>query len=297
LRVLAFDLYGFGLSSAPSGRLDLSTYVGQLQQLLDALNLKLQPVLLLGYSLGGLVAVEFVRRHPERVARVLLVAPGGFLEKSETPCAPLVFTCIRGRCGGCLELCATTLLCCGCSCVARRAVEGNRGEKYVDHFELDVRQPELFRAISRNNLDRFVWDLRRSINSWLRVLRRMPLWAGDSAASWEGLASSAVPVLFLWGSNDCTVPWSECQEEVSRLFGPRQVSCVLIPGAGHGLLVEDVQQVGQCAVAWFTDLQAKEWLACLARFRLPVPGASSDEEEEAPQSSAPKAVVMGKNSL
>ncbi|CAE8642687.1 unnamed protein product [Polarella glacialis] len=198
-RVLCFDLYGFGLSASPNGRLDLETYVDQVQLLLKAIQVPAdEQVFLLGYSMGGVVAVEFARRFPEKVARLLLVAPSGLMKRSNTPCQPLLFGCLRARCGGCLLHSATLLaLCCGC--FVRRAL---RGPNLADKFQMDVREPEKFRALAALNGERFLWNLRRSVNSYLRALKRMPLWEEDFQESYAELAKSAVPAeheAVIWG--------------------------------------------------------------------------------------------------
>lgn len=52
-RVLAFDLYGMGWSSAPSNiRYDEKLYLGQLTELLFVLKVN-EPFILMGHSMGG----------------------------------------------------------------------------------------------------------------------------------------------------------------------------------------------------------------------------------------------------
>jgi len=78
--VFAVDLPGFG-QSTPPGRaryfdVKRSYYVRWAQRLLDALQLR--RVTLLGHSLGGTVAMLTAASAPARVARLVLLAPGGF---------------------------------------------------------------------------------------------------------------------------------------------------------------------------------------------------------------------------
>lgn len=77
LRVLRVDLPGAGLSSPPPDN-DYSDEraVQLLLALLD--HLQLPQVQLLGHSMGGRLAWRFAAAHPERVARLVLVAPDGF---------------------------------------------------------------------------------------------------------------------------------------------------------------------------------------------------------------------------
>jgi len=264
-RTLSFDLYGFGLSASPAGRLDLEVYVDQVASLLHALRVPpTEKVFLLGFSMGGVIAVEFAIRFPERVAKLLLVAPGGLLQRSKTPCRPLLFGCLRTRLGGLLLATATGLACC-CGCCAKRALTG---DKLADRFELDVREPEKYKQAARQNGERFLWNFRRSVNSYLRVLRRMPLWCEDFQESYAKLAEGSTPTLFIWGDSDCTVPFSEAEHEVRSLFAPRGVSCCMLHESGHGLLLEDATAVSSIATQWFQDSRDPNWIAFLAHWRL-----------------------------
>ncbi len=76
-RVIQFDHFGRGWSDRPAGRYDTDFYDRELIELLDALDLH-EPVGLVGYSMGGVIAAEFAARHPERLTGLLLLAPAGF---------------------------------------------------------------------------------------------------------------------------------------------------------------------------------------------------------------------------
>ncbi len=73
LHVYALDLPGFGLSQKPRRPLDVPELADALRAWLDAVGL--DRVDLLGHSLGSQVVVDLAVRHPERVARLVLVAP------------------------------------------------------------------------------------------------------------------------------------------------------------------------------------------------------------------------------
>lgn len=266
LRVLLYDLYGFGRSAATK-RPDRETYVRQLTELIDALAGSETQVSLLAFSMGGVVASEFARRQPERVARLLLVAPAGLLQRCETPCQPLVFGVLRRQIGVCFIGPAAAALFClsslGGGCVRRRAL------KYVRNMATpDVEHPEQFEAFSELNAQRLVHNLSRSIGTYLRVLRHMPLWEEDFEEAYAELAAGPVPTLFLWGTNDGIVPWDEVGNKTSELFAPRGASCIFFPKAGHGVLLERAAEVAACAAAWFKDARDPQWLARLEASRL-----------------------------
>lgn len=68
---IAADLRGFGLSDAPDLGYSLPTYADDLAALLDAL--QVDEVVLCGFSMGGYVAFEFLRRYRERVKGLVLM--------------------------------------------------------------------------------------------------------------------------------------------------------------------------------------------------------------------------------
>ncbi|MDR6221310.1 alpha/beta hydrolase [Deinococcus soli (ex Cha et al. 2016)] len=69
--VLAYDRAGQGSSAPPAGPTGLDDAVVELEAVLAAC--VSGPVVLLGHSLGGLVAFEFARRDPARVAGLVLL--------------------------------------------------------------------------------------------------------------------------------------------------------------------------------------------------------------------------------
>ena len=75
-RVIRFDHFGRGWSDRPAAAYDPEFYDGELLDLFNALDLQ-QPVGLVGYSMGGVIAAEFTARYPERVAGLFLLTPAG----------------------------------------------------------------------------------------------------------------------------------------------------------------------------------------------------------------------------
>jgi pimeloyl-ACP methyl ester carboxylesterase len=70
-RCIVPDLRGHGASEA-SERADMARYADDVAELLDALG-ETRPVVLVGLSMGGYVAFEFIRRHGDRVRALVLV--------------------------------------------------------------------------------------------------------------------------------------------------------------------------------------------------------------------------------
>jgi 4,5:9,10-diseco-3-hydroxy-5,9,17-trioxoandrosta-1(10),2-diene-4-oate hydrolase len=75
-RVVLPDLIGFGYSSKPVGiDYTLDLFVTTCIELLDALDI--QQCVLIGNSLGGAVALKIAIEQPDRVRKLVLMAPGG----------------------------------------------------------------------------------------------------------------------------------------------------------------------------------------------------------------------------
>ena len=74
-RVYALDLWGFGYSSRERMEYGYPLYAHQLLKFMYALGI--EKASLVGQSMGGGTAVLFATQHPDRVKRLVLVAPGG----------------------------------------------------------------------------------------------------------------------------------------------------------------------------------------------------------------------------
>ncbi len=73
-QVLRFDLYGRGYSDRPDTDYDLELFVGQLENLMDGLQID-QPIHLMGLSMGGPIAAAYANRHPDTIRSLTLIDP------------------------------------------------------------------------------------------------------------------------------------------------------------------------------------------------------------------------------
>lgn len=80
-RAIVPDLPGYGASDKPETAYTLDFFVDALLGLLDALDI--QRCTLVGNSLGGAIAIAIALRQPQRVARLVLMAPGGLMDKAQ----------------------------------------------------------------------------------------------------------------------------------------------------------------------------------------------------------------------
>lgn len=72
--LVAPDLAGFGQSDKPTLRYDREFHLANLDALIGSLDSH-SPVVLVGHSVGGVLAALWAARHPERTAALALVSP------------------------------------------------------------------------------------------------------------------------------------------------------------------------------------------------------------------------------
>lgn len=79
-RNIVLDLPGFGRSDKPDdGHYDLAFFVATLREFIEAVGI--DRCTLLGNSLGGAIALGLALEAPQRVERLILLAPGGVEER------------------------------------------------------------------------------------------------------------------------------------------------------------------------------------------------------------------------
>jgi pimeloyl-ACP methyl ester carboxylesterase len=77
-RAVALDLRGHGKSpAAPDGDYSIDAFAGDVGALID--HLDLAPAILVGHSLGGVIACATAAAYPDRVAAVVMVDPAPFV--------------------------------------------------------------------------------------------------------------------------------------------------------------------------------------------------------------------------
>jgi len=75
-RLLTYDLYGRGFSDRAAGRQDRAFHQRQLLDLLADQGVT-EPFVIMGYSMGGIIATQFAADHPTRVRGVVLLTAAG----------------------------------------------------------------------------------------------------------------------------------------------------------------------------------------------------------------------------
>jgi pimeloyl-ACP methyl ester carboxylesterase len=195
-RVIALDLYGMGFSDRDDAMTyGLALWGEQLRATLDALGVERAAVA--GHSMGGAVAAAFAAGHPERVDRLVLVAPLVPIEAGE---GSLVFRILETPGAG-------------------EALLG-----WLDHLPALPGFSDAYHARARQAFR--IRGTRHALLTWVRRgYDREAL-----ASAYRGLRS---PALIVAGRADDIVPWAAIERTATTIDGALVLP---LDSQGHWLL-------------------------------------------------------------
>lgn len=200
-RAIVPDLPGYGGSAKPDTRYTLDFFVEALLGLLDSLDIP--RCTLVGNSLGGAIAIAIALRHPERVERLVLMAPGGLMDKA------LYYQQMEG-----IQRMAA----------AFAAGELNDAAGMKRLLALQLFNPDLIDDDTVAERVAVVKDQPACVLSTMEV----PNMA-------DQLANLSCPILGFWGMNDKFCPVSGAQ---TLMQACQQIRFVLLSECGHWVMVE-----------------------------------------------------------
>ncbi|CAN3130070.1 alpha/beta fold hydrolase [Mycobacterium sp. smrl_JER01] len=218
-RVIAPDLLGHGQSAKPRSDYSLGAFAVGLRDLLDELGIS--RVTVVGQSLGGGVAMQFVYQHPDYCQRLVLISSGGLgqdvgwtLRLLSAPGAELLMPVIAPR----------------------PVVQvGNKLRSWFSAANISSpRGAEMWSAYSSLS------DA-QTRQAFLRTLRSVVDYRGQAVSALNRLhLTSDLPLLVIWGDADRIIP-----VEHGRALDGVRPGCRLeiLPGVGHFPHVEKPNDV------------------------------------------------------
>jgi pimeloyl-ACP methyl ester carboxylesterase len=219
-RALRFDLYGRGFSDHPVDvdyKMDL--FEDQLGELLESLDIK-DPVDVVGHAMGGLVAAGFASRFPERVRRVVLVAPLAFYMELPKPQKrafrmPLVGDRLVQRTFDPERLCEQA---------AESFLRPDAFPEFQDKFRAQMEIPGFDRAIYATARQLFVAEMRKPF---------------------EDLVRNEKTVHLFWGREDGVYPM-RFSEALKKVIPDLELH--IIEEAGHAAHYEQAEAFNQALI-------------------------------------------------
>jgi pimeloyl-ACP methyl ester carboxylesterase len=208
-RVIAPDLLGHGNSTKPRSDYSLGALSVLVRDILDQLGIARATIV--GHSLGGGVAMQFVYQHPDYVQRMVLIASGGLgpdvgliLRAATLPGAELVLPVIAAR----------RIVSPGDRFMAwlrKVGIESPRGEELLRHYGSLSDGP--------------------TRQAFLRTLRSVVDHRGQSVSALNRLnARTEFPVMAIWGERDNIIPVSHAYD--AQAIRP-DIRLEVLPGVGH----------------------------------------------------------------
>jgi len=208
-RVLVYDLYGRGFSDRPAGRQTAEFFITQLDDLLEHEGVADQQLTIMGYSMGGSIAASFVARYPERVERMILLAPAGMRTVSSG-----LFRFVRD-----VPILGDWVMLAFYPATLRKGIE-EEGEPEISTLQ----EREL--------------DYRGFVPAVLSSLRGM---LSERLEDAHGtIADHDVPALAIWGADDAIIPLAA--KDLLAEWNPFATQ-VVIAEAGHGVTYTHAERV------------------------------------------------------
>jgi pimeloyl-ACP methyl ester carboxylesterase len=218
-RVVAPDMLGHGESAKPRGDYSLGAFAVWLRDFLDELGIT--RVTIIGQSLGGGVAMQFVYQHLDYCERLVLISSGGLgpdvgiiLRLLSAPGAEFVLPVIAPK--PVLKL-------------------GNKLRSWLSSAGVQSpRGAEMWSAYSS------LAD-RPTRQSFLRTLRSVVDYRGQAVSALSRLKlQNELPVMAIWGEKDDIIPVAHAYAAQAAREGSR---VEVLPGVGHFAQVEAPMQV------------------------------------------------------
>ena len=218
-RVVAPDLIGHGQSAKPRGDYSLGAFAVWLRDLLDELGVTRATIV--GHSLGGGVAMQFVYQHPDYCQRLILISSGGLgpdvglvLRLLSAPGAELVLPVIAPQ---------------------PVLTVGNKLRSWFSSAGIkSPRGAEVWRAYSS------LADS-QTRNAFLRTLRSVVDYRGQAVSALNRLhLTSDLPTMAIWGDQDKIIPVQHAHAAHAARAGSR---IEVLAGVGHFPQVERPSEV------------------------------------------------------
>lgn len=223
-QVLRYDLMGRGLSERVKTDYTPEFFATQLQEITEAV-LGDQPFCLFGTSMGGSITSTFAALHPDKVKKLILLAPAGmdffqppfYMKLADMPLlGDLIFAVagVKLSMGGC----------------AKELLHADQTVKddYVRKFAHDAQYKGLARCL-------------------LSSLRHTILKTEHTTENYKKLAEQKIPTLVLWGTLDATMPYMQ-MERMKEILP--EATFVTFEESGHIFLYDEGERTMEQVLAF-----------------------------------------------
>lgn len=223
---IALDLPGHGKSYKEAEEFTPTFYAKVLEEFLDKQNIK--KIVLVGHSMGGQASVRFASQHPEMVEKLILVAPAGIEEFSDSESVAIQ------------------------SFTKKEAVKNTSDEQIERNYNLNFYKtpPEASNMIAERKMAKSASDFDLHALAIEKSVKGM---LDDKVI--DDFPKLKMPVLILFGKNDALIPnkflhlgmtTEKVAEKGKNLIPNSKV--VMFEESGHFLQFEKPKEVNQAII-------------------------------------------------
>ena len=218
-RVLRYDLLGRGFSERVNTKYTPELFKTQLKELVDFVFGADEKIYLAGTSMGGTIVAAFASEYPERVKKLVLLAPAGmdtfkppfYMKLCKVPVVgDFIFKNVAGKM--LLKRCATELL---------------YSENDVDYYVRSFAKAARYKGF---------------LDCTLSSLRETILKTNLATEKYKIVGATNIPVLCIWGTSDKTMPYY--QSERLKEVVPR-VKLVTYEKSGHIFVFDEGEKTSK----------------------------------------------------
>ncbi|WP_319404667.1 alpha/beta hydrolase [uncultured Desulfosarcina sp.] len=216
-RVLQYDLYGRGYSDRPDLNHDIDLYINQLDDIIKELSIKI-PVTLVGWSLGGMIAINYAAKFPKKTDQLALIAPAG-IAVSKPMIANILTIPLLG------EILMSLF---GQSFVIKSLLKGLYRKELEDDYRILLSEQMRYKGYLR---------------SFLSTLRHCVF--KDATEQYQIVGNLEIPVLLISGSEDSFIT-QHSRSRIRELIPTSKFS--EISGSGHLPVFEKPEEVSHILI-------------------------------------------------
>ena len=226
-RVLRYDLIGRGLSERVKGDYTAEKFAEQLDELTTAIFGE-DSFILFGTSMGGSITTTYAAQHPEKVEKLVLLAPAG-MDSFEPPFymklanIPLLGELI-------FKVAGVKLSMNGCAKELIHSDEETR-DNFVRQFAYTTQYKGMGRCL-------------------LSCLRHTILNTEHDTENYRKFAEHHIPTLVMWGTEDATMPYYQMARIQEVL---PEATFVTLEGSGHIFLYDEGDLTMQSVLPFLND--------------------------------------------
>ena len=226
-KVIRYDLIGRGYSDRPLIDYTPEAFVNQLNELANAL-IGDESFYLIGTSMGGIICSSYCAKYPEKVKKLVLLAPAG-MDSYKVPIY--------------MKICKSKIF-------GKFIFNNFAGKLLLKHcaseiYYLGIEEKDSYMR-QFGDAAKYKGFLRCTLSS----LRNTILNFKESMKGYESLGKTEIPILCIWGTHDKTMPY---YQHTRLLDVCKQTKLISYENSGHIFLYDEGSRTYNDAIKFIKD--------------------------------------------